>query len=252
MQRQGRPAAHYVRWVSSAVVGRVVGGVARDVTAATVGRPCLVVAAHPDDETLGCGATIARKASAGTAVHLYVASDGASWPPGRPADENVATRAAELRRAAAALGVADGAVVQGQFPETELSANIDALTDAVADVVRAVRPEEVFTTSAFDPHADHAALARATRRAVAGAAVRVLQYPVWQWHRPGSWLAMLRQSSRPEAVRTAGFLGHKRRALAEYPSQVSLRRAGAAPHTIRPPLLRHFLSGSEVFFPLRG
>ena len=248
---EGR-AAHYVRWASSAVIGRVLARRALDVTAGTVGRSCLVLAAHPDDETLGCGATIARKAEAGTPVHVFVASDGSSWPPGRPASENIARRAAELSQAVRALGLPVEAVRQGPFREMQLATLVEELSDAVADVVREVRPAEVFVTSPWDPHPDHAALARAARRAMAGVELRLLEYPIWQWHRPGSWLAMWRESSRPEAVRTSGYLDHKRRALAEYPSQVSLRRRGAASHTIHPPLLRNFLSRREVFFPAGG
>ena len=63
----------------------------------TARRPCLVLAPHPDDETLGVGATIMRKVDAGTPVHLVVATDGSKSPPGDPAAVT-ALRSAELRR----------------------------------------------------------------------------------------------------------------------------------------------------------
>ena len=48
----------------------------RDVTAEVAATSCLVLAPHPDDETLGCGATIARKTSAGAQVWVGFASLG--------------------------------------------------------------------------------------------------------------------------------------------------------------------------------
>ena len=50
--------------------------VARDETSTTGTRSALVLAPHPDDETLGCGATILRKVAAGTPVHVLVVTDG--------------------------------------------------------------------------------------------------------------------------------------------------------------------------------
>src|SRR5205807_10066741 len=47
----------------------------RDWTAASERRSCLVLAAHPDDETFACGATIRRKTSAGTPVTVLIATD---------------------------------------------------------------------------------------------------------------------------------------------------------------------------------
>ena len=44
------------------------------------GGPVIVVAPHPDDETLGCGATIMQKLAAGTPVHVVIATDGRYWP----------------------------------------------------------------------------------------------------------------------------------------------------------------------------
>jgi hypothetical protein len=45
------------------------------------GRRLLVVSPHPDDETFGCGAAIARAATTGAGVTVVVATDGRlNWP----------------------------------------------------------------------------------------------------------------------------------------------------------------------------
>jgi hypothetical protein len=49
---------------------------ARDFTDSAAGRAALVIAPHPDDETLGCGATILRKVSAGSSVTVLIVTDG--------------------------------------------------------------------------------------------------------------------------------------------------------------------------------
>jgi GlcNAc-PI de-N-acetylase len=51
-----------------------------DVTHSAARRSCVVIAPHPDDETLGAGATIMRKVDAGTPVHVVVATDGSKSP----------------------------------------------------------------------------------------------------------------------------------------------------------------------------
>ena len=66
----------------------------------------LVIAAHPDDEVLGMGGTIARHADAGDAVRVLVVTDGSSTQ--YPGDDETRTRKEhEARRAAAELGVSD-------------------------------------------------------------------------------------------------------------------------------------------------
>ena len=57
-----------------AVIGRqLLLSRAEDMTPETATRSCLVLAPHPDDETLGCGATIMRKLAAGTSVQIVIA-----------------------------------------------------------------------------------------------------------------------------------------------------------------------------------
>lgn len=85
----------------------------------------LVITAHPDDETLGFGGTIATYAADGVAVSLTTATRGdrGRWhgvslgQQGHAGVEVVATaREAELRRAAAVLGVHDVEVLDTDRP----------------------------------------------------------------------------------------------------------------------------------------
>ena len=73
------------------------------------GRPLVILAPHPDDETLGCGALLFDAAAQGTPCHVICVTDGTRSHPGSrrwPAPVLAATRAAELRAACAILAPA--------------------------------------------------------------------------------------------------------------------------------------------------
>jgi len=219
-----------------------------DVTESSARRSCLVVAPHPDDETLGAGATIMRKVDAGTPVHVLVATDGSKAPVGDPV-EVAALRARELAAACDVLGVPAGEVTRLDFVDAELDGADEALVVAIAETVAAVRPDEVLVTGDTDPHPDHAALAVGARRALAGTGVRMLVYPVWQFDRPAMLVRQLWRSGRPELVSTAGYLDRKRAAVGAYASQMAARPDD--PEGLHPRFLRHFDRPHEVFFPVR-
>ena len=68
--------------------------------------PVLVVAAHPDDEVLGCGGTMAAHALAGRSVHVLIMTDGVgARAEGGSSAKGATNRAEAARRAAAILGV---------------------------------------------------------------------------------------------------------------------------------------------------
>jgi LmbE family N-acetylglucosaminyl deacetylase len=238
--------------VLSGMVGRALARTGSDTTAASSRRSCLVLAPHPDDETLGCGITIMQRVEAATPVHVVVVTDGSTWPPGRDPAENIATRDAELRASCGVLGLPGADLTHLDFPEQELDRAGDDLVDAVADAIRTWEPEDVLTTSVGDPHPDHAALGAATRRAVAGTGARLLVYPVWQWDHPRAWVRTWRASSRPELVRTSGYLDRKRAAVASYRSQLSSDAGGelTGGYGLGPRFLSRFLGAHEMFFPV--
>lgn len=139
----------------------------------------MVLAPHPDDETLGCGATIARLAANGAHVVVVFVSDGGMGDPqGYCGGDVVRTRKAEAERATSALGVAEVRFLD--FPDGELVADA-ALEHAIARAWAEIAPDWVFTTATVDAHRDHMVvgqLARAIRDRDQPAA-RLFEYETW-------------------------------------------------------------------------
>lgn len=116
-------------------------------------RKVLVFAPHPDDETLGCGGTLARLAQM-CPVKVILVTDG-SGAGGLPAGAGV-VRQAEFIRALALLGVTDS--MQLNEPDGSFEGGPDlALT--VQGVLDDYQPDWVFLPSALDYHRDHVRIA---------------------------------------------------------------------------------------------
>lgn len=117
----------------------------------------LVVAAHPDDELLGAGGTIALRARNGDPVHVVVMSEGAS-----SRYEGEARRSLEEAggRAAGVLGVAS--IRFEGLPDQRLD-TLPAieLTQLIESIVERFEPDSVLTHHAADVNLDHQVLARA-------------------------------------------------------------------------------------------
>ncbi|NIH80863.1 PIG-L deacetylase family protein [Amycolatopsis viridis] len=117
----------------------------------------LVVAAHPDDEVLGAGGTLARHVHCGDRVHALLVADGAT----SRYTAGMAERLAKCtRRAAQVLGFAS--VHQLSLPDQRLDTlPLLDVTREVEKVVDRVRPEVVYTHFPGDVNADHGVVARA-------------------------------------------------------------------------------------------
>ena len=143
----------------------------------------LLVAAHPDDETLGLGATAAALAARGVTVAVVAVTDGeAAYPddPGRCA-ELAHVRRAELVAASARLGLA--APVFLGIPDGEVTASEDRLEAELKALLAESAPGAwCAATWRGDGHPDHEATGRAAAAASRSFASVFVEYPIWMWH----------------------------------------------------------------------
>jgi N-acetylglucosamine malate deacetylase 1 len=173
----------------------------------------LTVAAHPDDETLGAGATMAKLAAMGHEVWVCILADGVTSRHGY-----VELQKECAKRAADVLGVSN--VVFCELPDQRLDAL--PLLDVITPIERCIgelRPDVVFTHFSQDANQDHRTVFQATlvaARPLAGISVRrLLCYETpssteWAPPFPGSVF------SPNVFVEVAGTLPRKLDALREY------------------------------------
>lgn len=151
----------------------------------------VIVAPHPDDESLGCGGLIAAARAAGRQVHLVVVSDGCGshthsnlYPP----EKLRVLREEETLRAVAVLGLAAQDVTFLRLPDAHVPSEgpvAERSAEAVAEAASTCGAAAVFVTWRHDPHCDHkaaAAIVALARSRMPG--VRVYEYPVWGWALP--------------------------------------------------------------------
>jgi LmbE family N-acetylglucosaminyl deacetylase len=140
-------------------------------------RTVLAVGAHPDDEVLGAGATLARHAAAGDEVHVLIVTEGTTT---QYDDESLID---EKKNAARACGETLGveSVHFGDLPDMRLDA-VDhvEVNAAIETAVEAIEPSVVYTHTAHDVNQDHVAVSESTLVATRpGSGVeRVLTYEV--------------------------------------------------------------------------
>ena len=135
------------------------------------GRTILAVFAHPDDESLACGGTLARLADSGARVVLLCASRGES---GSVRDESLVdasdlgrVRSEELLEAARTLGIAD--VLICDHPDGDLRwAHVSQLHDEIVAAIGRYRPDGVitFAEDGLYWHLDHIGVHERTYTAV--------------------------------------------------------------------------------------
>jgi LmbE family N-acetylglucosaminyl deacetylase len=209
----------------------------------------VVVAPHPDDETLGLGATIVQLVASGVDVQVVSVSDGGAGRPGASLSDQLrmeTTRRHELRRATGVLGIPPPMSLG--LPDGQLADHENRLTDLLVEILEGFPPRTwCAATWRGDGHPDHEAVGRAAAQACARTGGAVLEYPVWMWH----WASPADPGvpwDRACSLPVPGWaLARKRLAAQCFRSQLEAGAADSAP-VLPAFVLQRLLAVGEVVF----
>ena len=219
--------------------------------------PILVLAPHPDDETIGCGGLIREAVRRGVPVAVDILTDGSRSHPSSPSFSRArvaALRREEAARALACLGL-DRARLDAWDVEDSRLAVAEELVDRLRRRVDEVGASSVFVTWVGDPHCDHQAAFELAARAVRASAARprLYAYPVWSWTID---VPPDEREGRVHRFDVAGDLALKHEALACHASQLGeVILDDPAGFTLTPAQIELFLQPWETFIevdPDRG
>lgn len=114
----------------------------------------LVVAVHPDDETLGCGGTILKHKAQGDEIYWLVVTGPIKGDHPAFTDEFIAKRNALVDRVADAYGFNE--TIKLNLPTQKLHAvDLKDIIVKVADVFKRIQPDTIYMMYNNDVHSDH-------------------------------------------------------------------------------------------------
>lgn len=212
----------------------------------------VVLAAHPDDETLGAGGLISRLAARALPMTVLLASAGEASHPDSPTHD--AGRLAELRRAEVRDALARIApradLVLLDIPDGALRDQREELSRRLMRLVEAEPARHTLLVApwAGDGHRDHRVAGEVARDVADASGALLLEYPIWMWHwgQPAHdaipWAQMVRLDL------TADERAAKQRALDAHRSQTRpLSDAPGDEALLGAEMQRHFDRDVEVF-----
>lgn len=124
----------------------------------------LVIAAHPDDEVLGCGGTIAKLAGQGEEIHILILATGLASRVGfdlKRTPDGLKDHYKKARQAGVLLGAKN--VNFAGFPDQKLDTlPLLEITQRIEAEIKTVQPRSIFTHHGGDLNMDHVIAFRAT------------------------------------------------------------------------------------------
>jgi len=204
----------------------------------------IVVAAHPDDETLGAAGLIARAAHRGLAVTVLIATDGEGSHPDSPT--HTPARLAALRRREVAEALAHlGGTIRTVFlglPDGGTDEHRGTIAAAVRDAIGTGENPLVVAPWPGDAHRDHRVVGEVAAQVCAELGVRSRSYPVWLWHWglpadvPWDDLEVIELDAGSAAAKDAATRAHRSQTapLSAAPGDEVMLHAGMQAHFERP------------------
>ena len=174
----------------------------------------LAIAAHPDDETMLAGGTLAMYADQGCDVYILSTTRGeggeAGDPPLASREQLGQVRAEELRCAAEALGAREALFLPYIDPFMEIGgtaarvdAPLDGFAEAIGKVLRQLRPDLIITHGSNGEygHPQHIYTHRAARLALAASGLPSEFWSWAAWYENAERERLLNRNDRADVVR---------------------------------------------------
>lgn len=190
-------------------------------------------APHPDDETWGCGGTIAKRISEGYEVSIVVMTDGRyafltmlGIDSDPTPEELKEIRKEEVKRATGILGVPEENLIFLNFVDGTLENNTEKAEEKVTEILSKNHPVEVYSPCKKDAHPDHRAAYRIVRNSIRklGISAVTYQYSIGQkYSRIGPIIDALLNLLKHNMVRVdiSKFLSLKETAAKEFKSELA-------------------------------
>lgn len=190
----------------------------------------LVVAPHPDDETLCCGGTIMNFIERGDKVKVVIVTDGRYGAPSeelRGTEELVRIRKGEALRVFKILGVEDFEFLN--FEDSKTSQKRKEVEEKLLKILHDYNPDVVFSPSPFDRHTDHAEIGKIMMKLFPSSYF----YVIWGDQKEGEEVKFEIKDKKEK----------KMRALEEYKSQIEGIKKDLP--------IERFAGDYEVFYKIR-
>lgn len=235
--------------------------------AALAGRAFIVLAAHPDDESLGAGGLLARLHAVGATVRVLLCTAGEGSHPASPTttpEQLAAVRVEEFGDALERLsggGSGDLAWQCLSLPDGQLARHRELIRAAAREAAggcgHAAGGTVLVAPYRSDGHTDHEVLGSIAAELSAAAGYGLLEYPIWYWlwatpegpdapagpdDPAGAWRGWFRLPLRPAELQA------KAAAMAAHTSQVQPLSVLPGDEVLLPPaFLAHFERTWETF-----
>ena len=217
----------------------------------------LVIAPHPDDESLGCGGAIALLRCFDCEVTVLVMSDGTLSHPNSkkfPATVLRALREKEILAALKILGVSAEKTTFLRYRDrsvpSENSADFGVAVETCQRYLGKHSPDTILLPWRRDPHPDHVASNQIIRASTArsGERVKLVEYPIWLWELATTADAPQKGEARGWRLDIKSVSEQKQRAIAAHQSQISdLIDDDPEGFRLSPDILANFAATWEIY-----
>jgi LmbE family N-acetylglucosaminyl deacetylase len=137
----------------------------------------LIIAPHPDDESLGCGGSIVKHINSGSRVKVIFLTDGGSGDfKGRFGDRYVGLRKSSASKAMNTLGVEDYEF--WGYRDRDIASVVEEITDRLNQTIKGFSPDLIYVPSPFEVHPDHKTTSMIGQRIFNETGVDVIFYEV--------------------------------------------------------------------------